>query len=64
MLLYDAIKPTLLSDSAREWQGKIIDAISAISSVPGEIKPDCIYWLLEIYKMFGKIDEVETEIRN
>ncbi|WP_288861299.1 hypothetical protein [uncultured Bacteroides sp.] len=64
MLLYNAMKPTLSSNNACEWQEKIIDAISTISSVQEEIKPDCIYWLLEIYKMFGKIDKIESEIMN
>lgn len=62
MLLYEAMKPTLDFDGGEEWQNKIIDAIHTIGCIEDEIKPDCIYWLVEIYKMFGRIKETKIAI--
>lgn len=62
MLLYDAMRPILGSDGGEEWQNRIIDAIHTIGCIQEEIKPDCIYWLLEIYKMFGRIKETGIAI--
>lgn len=62
ILLYNAMKPTLDFDGGEEWQNKIIDAIHTIGCIDEEIKPDCIYWLVEIYKMFGRIKETGIAI--
>lgn len=62
ILLYNAMKPTLDFDGGEEWQNKIIDAIHTIRCIDEEIKPDCIYWLVEIYKMFGRIKETGIAI--
>lgn len=56
------MKPTLDFDGGEEWQNKIIDAIHTIGCIDEEIKPDCIYWLVEIYKMFGRIKETGIAI--
>lgn len=64
MLLYNVIEPNISLEGAKELQGKIIDAVSMIGCIQEEINPDCIYWLLEIHKMFGKIDEIKTELMN
>lgn len=64
MLLYSVMYDTLECNSAREWQERIIDAISEMGLTNAEIKSDCLYWLLEIYRMFGKIDKIESEIMN
>ena len=53
---------TLDFDGGEEWQNKIIDAIRTIGCIDEEIKPDCIYWLVEIYKMFGRIKETGIAI--
>lgn len=62
MLLYNVMEPYISLDDAKNLQVKIIDAISMIGCIQEDINPDCIYWLLEIYKMLGKISEIETEI--
>lgn len=62
MLLYSVMHNTLEGVSAREWQEKIIDAISEMGLTNAEIKSDCLYWLLEIYRMFGRISKIEPHI--
>ncbi|RGW32813.1 hypothetical protein [Bacteroides stercoris] len=55
--LYEAMNPALWSNTPREWQNKIVSAIQAIAENEKEINPDNIYWLSELYTMFGQIEK-------
>lgn len=61
-LLYNAMRDTLETNSSSEWQEKIIDVIREIGLTNAEINSDCLYWLMEIYRMFGKIGKIEQYI--
>lgn len=61
-LLYNAMRDTLETNKSSEWQEKIIDVIREIGLTNAEINTDCLYWLMEIYRMFGKIGKIEPYI--
>lgn len=61
-LLYNAMRDTLETNKSSEWQEKIIDVIREIGLTNSEINSDCLYWLMEIYRMFGKISKIESYI--
>ena len=61
-LLYNAMRDTLETNNASQWQEKIIDVIREIGLTNAEINSDCLYWLMEIYRMFGKIEKIEPYI--
>jgi hypothetical protein len=61
-LLYNAMRDTLETNNASQWQEKIIDVIREIGLTNAEINSDCLYWLMEIYRMFGKIGKIEPYI--
>jgi hypothetical protein len=61
-LLYNAMRDTLETNNASQWQEKIIDVIREIGLTNSEINSDCLYWLMEIYRMFGKIGKIESYI--
>lgn len=61
-LLYNAMRDTLETNKSSEWQEKIIDVIREIGLTNAEINSDCLYWLMEIYRMFGKISKIEPYI--
>ena len=61
-LLYNAMCDTLETNNASQWQEKIIDVIREIGLTNAEINSDCLYWLMEIYRMFGKIGKIEPYI--
>lgn len=53
-----SVSNILTSMEAKEWQNKIVESIRAIASTSEkEIPSDCIYWLLELYNMFGEMDK-------
>mgnify|MGYP000474030990 CR=1 FL=1 len=61
-LLYNVMRDTLETNNASQWQEKIIDVIREIGLTNAEINSDCLYWLMEIYRMFGKIGKIEPYI--
>lgn len=54
----EALDYGLFSKNAEEWQEQIIDAIEEMASTSEpQISSNCVYWMLMLYEMFGKLKQ-------